>query len=218
METVTAEQAAEAAKGLNFDKVWAALMETRERMEATNQETQKRIDETNQETQKRIDETNQETQKRIEKTLSELSKNLGGLGNRLGELTEAMFTPDLWKKFNDLGYPFNNQSQNRKFTDGKRVIAEADVFLENGDFAMPVEIKTTLTAENVDDHIERIKRIRVYMDSHGDERKLVGAVAGAIVPESVRGYAHKHGLYVVEQSGESASIAEMPSSFAAMVW
>jgi hypothetical protein len=42
--------------------------------------------------------------------------------------------------------------------------------------------------------------------------------AGAVVPVNVRRYAQKHGLYVLEQSGESVALAEAPHGFKAAEW
>jgi hypothetical protein len=83
---------------------------------------------------------------------------------------------------------------------------------------MPVEVKTHLKVEHVNKHIERIERIRGYMDRHGDKRQLVGAVAGGIVSEEVKHYAQRLGLYVLEQSGKSVVMAEPPDGFTARVW
>jgi hypothetical protein len=83
---------------------------------------------------------------------------------------------------------------------------------------MPVEVKADLTTEDVDDHLERIATIRKYMDSHGDKRLLVGAVAGGIAPENVMIYAQKKGLYVVGWSGDAATVVEAPKSFKAREW
>jgi hypothetical protein len=83
---------------------------------------------------------------------------------------------------------------------------------------MVVEVKVDLIVEDVDDHLERIATIRKHMDSHGDKRFLVGAVAGGIVPDNVMVYAQKKGLYVVTWSGNAASIAEAPPSFEARRW
>ncbi|MDR0636444.1 MAG: hypothetical protein LBF87_05130, partial [Treponema sp.] len=60
--------------------------------------------------------------------------------------------------------------------------------------------------------------IRLHMDKRGDKRRLVGAVAGAIVPESVCRYAQKKGLYVVVQSGDSVEVAGMPKGFEVRKW
>ena len=45
MEMMTAEQAAEAAKGLTFEKVWAALMESRQQMKESQMETGRQLKE-----------------------------------------------------------------------------------------------------------------------------------------------------------------------------
>jgi len=193
MKMMTAEQAAEAAKGLTFEKVWAAMMKSEQRMD--------------------------ESFKRMEKTVADLSKNLGGIGNSLGDLTEAMFINELWNKFSDIGIPVTRQSEHMKFGGrNKRVLAEVDLFIENGDCAIAVEIKTKMETEFVKDHLERIEIVRRYLDERGDRRKLLGAIAGGIVPENVMKYAHKHGLYVVVQNGESVSIADAPEGFKAREW
>ena len=231
MAKMTAEQAAEAAKGLTFEKVWAALMELREYQE----ETQKQIRESQQETQKQMQETQkqmqeskkqmqeskkqmQESQKKTDKIIADLSKNIGGLGNSLGRFTEAMFSAELWKKFNELGFTFTKQAPHMKFYEYGQVLAEVDFFLENGAYAMSVEIKTELSIDDVDEHLVRIEKIRQYMDAHDDKRKLVGAVAGGTVSESVRNYAHKKGLFVIVQTGDSVAIASMPKEFKAREW
>ena len=98
------------------------------------------------------------------------------------------------------------------YEDG-RALVEVDFFLENGLYAMPVEIKTELSVLDVDEHLDRIEKIRQYMDKRDDKRKLVGAVAGGIISENVMKYAQKKGLFVIEQTGDSVAIATMPEGF-----
>ena len=213
MEPISAEQAAEAAKGLTFEMVWVALMELRE----SQQETQKQI----LKTQRQMEESQlqiKESQQKAEKIVADLSKNIGGLGNTLGRFTESMFTNELWMKFNELGFPVTRQSNHMKFCNGKKVLAEVDLFIENGEYAIPVEIKTDLSVSHVDDHLERIVTVRNYLDARGDSRKLIGAVAGGTVPENVLRYAQKRGLYVLIQNGDSVAIADMPEGFKAHEW
>jgi len=61
MEIISAEQAAEEAKGLTFEKVWAALMDSRRLMD---------------ESQRRIEKNMDESQRRIEKNMEESRKDL----------------------------------------------------------------------------------------------------------------------------------------------
>jgi len=129
-----------------------------------------------------------------------------------------MFSTELWKKFNDIGFTFKKQSTRMKFCEDGRVLVEIDFFLEDGLYAMPVEIKTELSVSDVDEHLERIMKLRQYMDKHDDKRKLVGAVAGGIVSGNVIKYAQKKGLFVIEQTGDSVAIASMPEGFKAREW
>ena len=203
MEIMTAEQAAEAAKGLTFEKVWEALMESRKQSEAAEAAWRKQMEEMRAESNKAIADAN---------------RIVGKLGNSLGELTESMFSAELWRKFEEIGFPVSRQSRNMRFTENKQTIAEADVFIENGEYAIPVEVKTNLSNEDVDWHLERIEKIRRYMDGHRDSRKLVGAVAGGTVHENVLVYAQRKGLFVIIPSGDSATIAAAPEGFKARVW
>ena len=192
MDDMTAEQAAEAAKGLTFEKVWAVIIESRKETE--------------------------ESFKRMEKTVADLSKNIGGLGNSLGRFTEAMFEMELWKKFTELGYTFEKQSSHVKYREYGKVIAEIDLFLEDGDYIMLVEVKTELDNNDVNEHLDRIDKVRQYINARNDSRKIVGAVAGGIVSESTRKFAQNNGLFVITQSGESVMVADIPPGFKAREW
>ena len=207
MDGMTAEQAAEAAKGLTFEKVWAVIIETQKSV----QETQNVMRETQRETN--------ESFKKMEKTVAVLSKNIGGLGNSLGQLTESLIGSELFKKFKEFGYIFKRQAPHIKYYDeNAKLIAEVDLFLENGDYAMLVEIKTELSIEDINEHLTRIEKIRKHMDNRDERRKLVGAVAGRTVSDNVLIYAQRKGLYVIIQNGDSASIAAVPQGFKAREW
>jgi predicted RNase H-like nuclease (RuvC/YqgF family) len=206
MEAMTAEQAAEWGKTLDFSTVWATIQElSKERREA-----QQEADKRQQELDKRFQET--------DRIVKELSKNIGGVNKSFGRLMEEMYSARLWDKFAVFGYEFTCGCQRKKFRENDQSLAEADLFLENGLYAMVVEVKTDLTTEDVDEHLERIATIRDYMDRHGDKRFLVGAVAGGIAPKDVVRYAQKKGLYVVGWSGDAAMVAEAPPSFKAREW
>jgi hypothetical protein len=126
---------------------------------------------------------------------------------------ESMFSGNLPEVFLETGYNFADVSCNKKFQEGKQVIAEVDAFLESEERAVLVEIKFVLSCEHVDEHIQRIKRIRKLMDARGDRRVFIGAVAGESVNEDVCRYAHDNGLYVLVQSGDAVELAELPQDF-----
>ncbi|MDR0221192.1 MAG: hypothetical protein LBI54_07315, partial [Lachnospiraceae bacterium] len=195
---MTAEQALEAAKGLTFEKVWAALMETKAQMQEETNQMKKKMDETHEKTAKLV---------------ADLSKNIGGMQNSFGQFVETMFSANLRSKFNELGYDFTRQTCNTRYTENDEKIAEVGVILENGEYILLVEVKTELRIEFVEYHLKRIEKIRKYMDNHHDARKIIGAVAGGVVPEDVLLYAQNNGLFVIVQSGDSSTIADMPKGF-----
>jgi hypothetical protein len=218
MATMTAEEAAEWGKTLSFEKVWAALMET-DRIVKENAEEIKRM---NAETDERMRRSSEDTDRKLAETSEEikkLSKNIGGINNSFGKWMEQMTAAQLWKKFYRFDFVFTKDSVNVKFRDKNgRVIAEVDIFLENGAYVMLVEVKLELTATDVDKHLERIEKVRRCMDERGDKRTIVAAVAGSIVPQKVCEYAHEKGLYVLVPSGDSVAVANVPAGFTRKEW
>ena len=209
-----------------FENVWAALLKSEARNQEFAQEQKeswRKQDEMwqkqdemwrkQEESHRKID----ESLAKLEKTVANMSKNLGGLGNMQGRLTEAMFEPELCWKFYEIGFSFDSQIARKTFKENGQFIAEADFFLENGEYAMPVEVKTELSVGDIDGHIERLTKIREYMNGRKDNRKLVGAVAGEIVGENVLNYAHRKGLYVLTQTGDSVAVC-VPNDFIRHEW
>jgi hypothetical protein len=188
-------QTREPQRGLTFEDVWAAILETDRQLKETYQQLK-------------------ETDRQIKKT----DKQIGELGNRFGELAEHLVTPNIAEKFRALHYTFTKAGPDVAFfnRDGT-FLAEVDVWLENGEFAMAVEVKSKLRTEHVDDHVRRMEILRSYLDEREDTRKLLGAVAGAIVPPDLRNYVLKKGFYLIEQSGDTVKITA-PRGFKPRVW
>jgi hypothetical protein len=198
--------------GLNFEQVWAALMETR----ASQQETTRQIKEMQQETARQM----QETDRTITKMNRDLNQAIGKLSNRFGELIEHLVSPNLLEKFTALNYPFSKINTRVKYKDPNtgKILAEVDVLLENGDFMLAVEIKADPSREDVNDHVKRMEILRAYADARNDKRRYIGAIAGGIVGDDVKNYALKTGFYVIEQSGDTVNITDTPDSWKPKAW
>jgi predicted RNase H-related nuclease YkuK (DUF458 family) len=139
--------------------------------------------------------------------MQETDRRLGKLSSRMGEVVEYMVAPTLRKKFRNLGYNFHQVHQNSDIEDVEnKIFLEIDVKLENGDKVMLVEVKTNLSIKDVKDHINRLKKMRVYADLHGDKRTFLGSVAGVVIKANVKDYALKQGFFVIEPSGETFNI------------
>ena len=157
--------------------------------------------------------------KREEEGFKRLRQELGSLGISYGEQVEAMFV-NLGEKFNSLGFNFPKHAEGRvKFHDKDgRVLVEVDRLLENGEAIMSIEVKAKLKIDDVRNHIKRLVKISEFSSLHDDNRKVLGAVAGGVVPKNVMEYAIKRGLYVLVQNGDSVEIADVPTDFKPREW
>jgi hypothetical protein len=233
MAATIAENSLPSGSGLTFEKVWAMFQETAKRMQETDrrmQETDRRMQETDrrmQETDRQIKETDRqmkETDRRLEETgrlveetgrsveetsrqMKETGRRLGYFDNRFGEILEYMVAPNLREKFMELGFVFPKANNNTEINDHKNNIHfQIDIMLENGDKAMLVEVKSKFTIKDVNDHIARLQKMRVYADLHDDKRSFLGAVAGVIMRYDVKKYALRQGFFAVEPAGETLNI------------
>ena len=219
-------------RGLDFEQVWAALMETKARQE----ESKKEFDRLMKESRERDEETKKEFDRQLEKSREdfdremkesrerfdrqmeksredsdrqkkEFNERLGAFTNLFGEISEYVIAPKLREKFTEFGFDFQKTNRNTSVSDRTNNISlEIDVMLENGDNALLVEIKTKLTIERINAHVERLNKMRKYANLHGDKRTFLGAVAGVVVSEEAREYALNQGFFLIEPSGDNFNI------------
>jgi hypothetical protein len=238
------DQSIETAAKPTFESVWAMMQENALRMKETDRlikeislqmkETDRQMKETDQKIQetdrivketslqmKETDRTVKETSLQMKKTdraVKEANRIAGNLGNKLGIVVEHLVLANIKEKFNALGYTFTKTGPSVLIEDAsKKLVAEVDAMLENGEYALAVEVKTQLRAEHVDEHVERMEKLRRYADERRDRRKFIGAVAGAVVGDNVKAYAERKGFYVIRQSGDTVVI-ENPKEFKPKEW
>jgi Fe-S cluster assembly scaffold protein SufB len=209
------------------EEIWAIFREAArhhkeiDRMMQESAQARKEIERMEQESAQRRKEMEQESAQRrkaIDRQLEKNSRQIGALGIHMGKVMEHLMSPKLHEKFEALGYDFNHSSRNHEIKDhNKQRLAEIDVLLENGEYAMAVEVKTHLRTKDVKDHVKRMEILRRVADQHEDKRKYLGAMAGAIVDQEVLAYALKNGFYVIIPSREAVNV-EAPEGFKPRIW
>jgi hypothetical protein len=198
----------------SFRSVWLAFQESDRKFQESTAETNRKFQESIAETNRKFQELTAETNRKFQELTAETDRMIrktneaiGRLGNKLGELVESLMAAGLLDHFNDLGYVFTKASPRVAYFKAPKILgAEVDILLENGDYVLAVEVKTTLTIEYIQDHIKRLEFLRDYADKRQDRRKYQGAVAGGVISDQVRDYALKSGFYVIEPSGNTAVI------------
>ena len=207
-----------------MEKLRESQMET-DRIIKETAESQKETDRIIKETaesQKETDRQMKETDRRMKKTdrqMKKTYKKIGELGNRFGELVEHLVLPNIEKKFNQLGFTFSRSSPNVKIKnlENPKESFEIDVFLENGDVAIAVEVKAKPNEDDVKGHILRMKKLRRYADKTKDKRRFQGAIAGAVMDDTIRAHILKKKFYLIEQTGDTV-IINVPEGFKAREW
>ncbi len=192
------------------DDVWRLLGELTE--------AQKRTEHRLQETERLLREQSQETERRVRQTdrqIQRVSQQIGDLGNRLGEFVEWQVRPAAVRLFQDRGLPvhelFTGVSIQR---DGEGL--EIDLLVVNTTEAVAIEVKSKLSSADVDEHLERLSKLKRLMPRYQDVR-VMGALAAMVVPQDVARYAYRRGLFVLAQSGEHVVILN-DGQFEPQVW
>ena len=157
------------------------------------------------------EEYQRETAERLEKQLIELS-------SPFSEWVDYMFRSNLFFKFQTFGFDFTEFFRERTMCGEDRVIATADAVLKNSDKVMIIEIRSKPDIDDIKDHIERMEKIRSYVDKKGDRRKYYAAMGGMIYDDNVRNYALKSGLYIIEPSGNTFDIVAPKGEYQPREW
>ena len=225
METVTPDY----PRGITFEQVWAALMETRKIMtenaeRQAEQQAEWKKEQAKEQAERKKEQAEREKQhakqrEELEKQMKETDRILGKLGNRFGELPEYLVAPGIVERFNALGYHFDAVSprgQEIRNEEGK-VIAEVDILLENGDCIMAVEVKTRTRLKDIEHHVRRLEILRGHRNKRKDTRKIYGAIAGAVFGGEEKQATLEAGLFVLEQSGDTVKL-DVPPGFVPREW
>ena len=211
-----------ATQSLTYEQMMTLFSEAREQMLETSRETDRQFREAREqmlETDRRIARQQEETDRMFRETrkrMQETDKKISALGSRIGEIVENMVGSDIVGQFQALDIAIHSHSRDKTFgVRGTNESGQIDVFLENGDIVILIEVKAKLTDDDVREHTERLEKYRRH---GGDKRRILGAVAGAVASKEVIDFAHKKGLFVIVQSGEAVRIVPPPDGFVAKTW
>jgi hypothetical protein len=190
MEEMTAQEAAEWGKTLDFPAVWAALMENRRQIN------------------------------KLAEKVDRVTTNVGGLNQSMGELVETLFAPHLGEKFDAYNYNLKRVYHRVPiYDDNDRLRSDIDILLSNTIVCMAVEVKRWLEkTEQVDEHIKRMRLIGQYPPAEVKGKKLLGAIVGAVVTPEAREYAEQNGFFVLELAGEDVRLLEPSKGFQPKEW
>jgi PII-like signaling protein len=180
-------------------------------IELTKQDILELFAEQSKQLKKQSDEFHQrllEGDKRLERSQTDFDKKLGQLAGTWGKFVAEMVKPKIVELFKEKGIQIETTIQSVEgFKDGQKYY-EIDLLLINTDVAVVVEVKSSLSIDDVNEHLERIEKIRKVSPKRIDLSGITiyGAVAGMIVEGEADKYAYKKGLFVLRQRGNIVEI------------
>jgi hypothetical protein len=142
--------------------------------------------------------------KKTERFLRDLGKQLGDLGNRLGQFVEEMVAPALVQLLRGRGIAVTQVSR-RTSSQRKGAAIEVDLLAVNDTDVVAVEVKSRLSADDVRRQVERLGKFKKAFPQYRGYRVL-GAVAAMVVPDEAGRVAFEAGLFVLAPSGETIRI------------
>ena len=212
------------AQTVTLDEVWRLFRETDMKFRETAErfrETDRKFQETDRrfkDLEQRFKETRdfiEELSRNWERESRQLNQRMGRVTDTLGHFAESMVQPALVRLFRERGIPVNHTASNLVCME-PGLEMEVDLVAVNDEYAVVVEVKTTLRVDDVNEHLERLSRFKAAFPMYRD-KQVLGAVAGMNVPREVGRYAYKKGLYVLAQSGETVQILN-DENFRPRVW
>ena len=216
-------------RGLTFEQVWASIQELRKSQQEEAERWRKEAERREGEARRREDEAERRAEREAKETaewkeevkrmIRKSNKQMGDLHRRFGQLAEHLVAPNINKRFNELGYHFGAVSPggHRIYDEKGKVKTEIDILLENGETVMAVEVKVEPAVKDVEHHINRLEILRDHRRKINDNRKIQGAIAGAIFGTAEKKATAEAGLYVIEQSGDTMKI-DVPEGFVPREW
>ncbi|WP_258008131.1 hypothetical protein, partial [Cylindrospermopsis raciborskii] len=192
--------------------------ETERLLREQSQETERFLREQSQETDRKFQETerllreqSQETDRKFQETdrlLREESKRvnnqIGQLGNRLGEFVESQVRPAAVKLFQERGIAVKEIASNTYIQTGKEGL-EIDLLVINSSDIILIEAKSKVSEDDVNEHLERLSKFKRFFPRY-ESYRVLGAVAGMVIPLDVSRYAYRKGLFAIGQSGDNLVI------------
>jgi predicted AAA+ superfamily ATPase len=164
-----------------FQKIWDLFAETDERFKETDRKF-----------------------KETDKKFQETDKRIGDITGKWSRFVEGLIAPAVERLFKAWNIEVDRVYQRVKAHKNGAGL-EVDILAVNGEYAVLIEAKSTLGVDDVRDHLDRLKKFKMFFPEYAD-RKVIGAVAGIVIDEDADKFAYRQGLFVMAQSGEAVKI------------
>ena len=199
---------------------WRLIRETQENLKElsiSQKDTERIVKETTlqmKETDKQIKDTDKKTKEEIEKLTRQINKTEALFNTKWGKLVESLVEGKLVKLLQaheiDVTETCQRVEISRTNKAGEIQQREIDIIAANGTEVVAVEVKTTLTPEDVKYFMSTLQDFKFYLPRYKNET-VYGAVAYLRSESKASLFAERQGLFVIRATGDSASLINKPN-------
>jgi len=156
-----------------------------------------------------------ESRAAMEKLSAETDKKIGALTGKWSKFVEGLVAPAVERLFTERGIVVDKVAQRVK-THRNGETMEIDILALDGEYAVLIEIKSTLSVQDVKDHLAQLQRFTTFFPEY-QGRKIIGAVAGIDIEKGADRFAYQSGLFVIAQRGDTVEFLN-DDKFRPNVW
>ena len=169
---------------------------------------------------KELDRQFKETDRKIDRVTELADKYIGKVNEfdrNWGKLVESLVAPGIVDQFKKINMDIDGMTQRvLKRKHGKSL--EVDILLTNSELIIPVEVKTTLNVEAVNEHIEKhLIPFKTFFPEYKN-KSIYGAVAYIHIEENADRYAYKKGLFVLTFGDNDMVVIKNDANFKPVTW
>lgn len=139
--------------------------------------------------------------KELKQLFQRTDDKINALDGKWGRFVEGLVMPGVKRLFRERGIVLEKVSP-RMNAQKNGDHLEIDVFGVGEEHVVMVEVKSTLSVEDVKEHLHDLSRFKTFFPEYKD-RQVLGAVAGIVIDEHVSRYAYQQGLFVIGQNGDA---------------
>jgi len=193
---------------LTYETVLALIREQSLEFRKSLAESSKKFENNLEESGKRFERNLEENSKKLEIEDKKLQKKIDSLTGVWGKFVEGLVLPKIIEMFQSRGIEIEISAQSVKGFKNGQEFYEIDILLVDTNIAVAVEVKSTLSIDDVNEHLARLDKIRQVKPKlfNLSGATIYGAVAGMIIEQDADRYAYKKGLFVLRQKGNIVEI------------
>ena len=165
-------------------------------------ENDRKMRERMEESDRKLKERFKETDKQLKDTSLEVKRLSRQLSGTTGHIVEGLVSSSTHKIFQKAGLDLHNSGKNLKRSlPSENIAMEVDVLLSNAEMAVPIEVKTNCTKDDLYRFLHQMSHFRRLFPEY-DGKEVFAAIAAINYEKDVAELAHKEKLLVIRVNSD----------------